>query len=143
MIRKLARGFTLIELMIVVAIIGILAAIAIPNFVKFQCRSKQGEARTNLKAAYVAEDAYRGRNGQYHSLGQAAITDTGPNDMGFNLLGKLRYTYTLTNNATVPPTFDGAAAGKTGIDMSGDTWSIDENNHLEPGHTPPDSTFCN
>lgn len=52
--KRLAKGFTLIELMIVVAIIGILAAIAIPNFLRFQARARQSEAKTNLKAYFTA-----------------------------------------------------------------------------------------
>jgi type IV pilus assembly protein PilA len=51
--RRPQSGFTLIELMIVVAIIGILAAIAIPNFVRFQARARQSEANTNLKSLFT------------------------------------------------------------------------------------------
>ena len=49
------KGFTLIELMIVVAIIGILAAIAIPSFLAMQLRAKRSELPTNLDAIRTAE----------------------------------------------------------------------------------------
>ena len=63
--KRAQRGFTLIELMIVVAIIGILAAIAIPNFIKFQARSKQSEAKSNLKALFTAQKSYFQEHDKY------------------------------------------------------------------------------
>jgi len=62
------RGFTLIELMVVVAIIGLLAAIAIPNFLKYQLKSRQSEARTNLSAIRTSEVAFNAEHGCYMAI---------------------------------------------------------------------------
>lgn len=56
-LRNSQAGFSLVELMIVVAIIGILATIAIPNFQRFQAKARQSEARNNLSAYYSTSKA--------------------------------------------------------------------------------------
>ena len=52
---KSKDGFTLVELMVVVAIVGILSAVAIPNFKKYQAKSKTSEAKLALSGIYSAE----------------------------------------------------------------------------------------
>ena len=162
MLKKLGasfgKGFTLIELMIVIAIIGILAAIAIPNFVKFQCRSKQTEARSSLKAIYTAEEAYRAEYDTYtYFTGgctrscktQRDQTDNNP--MHFNVKGnKFRYHYTVpysaaaaTDQVGTPASsvykFVGTASGGGATDMAGDTWTVNQNNALK---SMPGSNVC-
>jgi type IV pilus assembly protein PilA len=112
-LRTRRGGFTLIELMIVVAIIGILAAIAIPNFLKFQLRSKTGEAKTNLAALRTAEEGYFAEYGVYvgtgtvHPAGAASPSKqdwTAPavdfDTVGWGPEGDVYFTYAVTINGT-------------------------------------------
>lgn len=75
-VAKSNKGFTLIELMIVVAIIGILAAVAIPNFVRYQLKAKTAEARTNLKAIATSQEAYKAERDGYISIVVTPVNGT-------------------------------------------------------------------
>ena len=99
------KGFTLIELMIVVAIIGILAAIAIPNFLRYQATSRQSEARTDLGGIFVAETSFFGERSRYGSF----------DEIGFQLAGNAanRYTYRSGTGGATPGANAGACRAAT------------------------------
>lgn len=124
LIKKNKAGFTLIELMIVVAIIGILAAIAIPNFVKFQARSKQSEVKANLKSLYTAEKSYYQEKDSYSScIRKIGFTPERGNRYYYRVDGTLTTDEAGCNTVELRATAAGVTANTDG-EVASDTFKF-------------------
>ena len=113
--RKRFHGFSLMEVMIVVVIIGILAALAYPNLEKYLKRARQTEAKTNLSAIYTAQKIY-------FTLHQSYTKDI--NELDLSLAQGDPYTFTIQEAPT--STFKAQAEGNIDDDDALDTWTIDQ-----------------
>jgi prepilin-type N-terminal cleavage/methylation domain-containing protein len=134
-----SKGFTLTELIIVVAIIGILAMIAIPAYIGQQKRAARTEAYSNLETLRILEEQYYADNGRYAPDPDASWTykgtygtdDNGIEDVlrGFKPGDKdaLSFDYTLSSYGS--GTGFMATASGTKSRVSGDSFWIDHNNN--------------
>jgi len=140
---KQQKGFTLVELMIVVAIIGILSTIAIPNYLKMIGRAKQAEAKMNLGAIYTAEISYYAENATFAGGVDSFV------HMGWEPTSQLvaRYAYQVDEGLLMPfyhppvdfPTpyttskdsFTAQAFGNIDNDPAVDIWTLDDAKQLE------------
>ena len=137
-------GFSLIELMVVVAIIAFLAMIAVPNFNRFLAKAKRAEAYMNLNSIYAAEKAYYAEHGKYSDI------LNGEGGIGWKPEGKTYYTYgfagaegrnhfigklgssgaQLQGSRADKNGFVAVAAGDIDGDGDADVVTVDENNNV-------------
>ncbi len=136
------KGFSLIELIIVVTIIGILAMVAIPTYMGQQTNATRSEAYKNLEALRLFEEQFLAENALYtaSAAGTAGIQALLP---GFQPGQYTEFTYQVVQNfavdtpVTLPPTwgtaqtpcFTAVATGNAGTRVDGEVFAIDCNNN--------------
>jgi len=125
------KGFTLIELMIVVVIIGILAALAIPRFMAATTKSKQSECKGILKQIYTMENTYRQANSEYWGAGVSADKDNPDNfaTIGVQIMPSAKYVYEIVT-ADATDLLVRATATTLDDDATEDIWEIDDLGNL-------------
>lgn len=109
----MVRGFTLIELMVVVAIVGIIASIAYPSYVGYMNQARRADAMTTLIQLQLAQERYRANNplyGTLANLGFAAVSPEGNYALTVVLQADASLGYTATATAQAAQAGDNACA---------------------------------
>ena len=121
--QKPIRGFSLVELLVVVAVIGIIAGLAIPRFMLTTAKSKQAEAKGILKQIYKMQRVYHQEYDTYGANGQSASASGSFNTLGIEIMSSARYVYSIIADST---TFTATATANLDDDVTIDTWIINQ-----------------
>ena len=134
-----STGFSLVELLLVIAIIGIIAGIAVPLFLGERTKAMQAEARSNLETLRLLEEQYFAENGCYYRNNAGTCTNTtitGIADIQDFLPGfrpghpdSLNFGYEIvTAGAPAASLFTATADGISGTPVDGVTFSLNQSN---------------
>lgn len=119
------KGITLIELLAVIAIVGVLAGIAIPIYTGYMQRARRADAKTALEQLRAAQEMWRAEKGQY-SISLAALQNTMAAPA--NTVGD----YTIALNSATATTFLGTATPNTARQIPDGTLTINHNGVKNP-----------
>ena len=132
--RERHNGFTLIEVIIVVVVLGVLVTLLLPRFKQSAAKSKQAEAKQILKQIYKMQQTYHNKYGVYWDSQGVVAGSTTPDafaELGVNIGSAARYSYSIAqvteNTFTATATL--ASPGLDG-DPTPDVWTIDQNGFL-------------
>lgn len=125
--KHINQGFTVIELMIVVAIVAFLSVISVPSFLTFLCKAKRAEAYMNLGSLYVAQKTHWAEHGKYSVVlyGKDGVTWKPEGYAGGGSKEKFNYTYGFNQGQEGQNFFTGklntpqSALGVTKADQEG------------------------
>ncbi|MBU4418269.1 MAG: type II secretion system GspH family protein, partial [Candidatus Omnitrophica bacterium] len=132
MLKK--KGFTLIEILVVLIIVGILAALAWPNYMAIKEKTLNREARASLALIRAAEKIYRMEQNYYYPFSTTTNVISDINrDLKLSLPESASVSWSISLNSVGAPQY--GTATRTGVGVDGRTWRIDFPGDVDPSCT--------